>query len=1265
MAGRGNAAMLDMWRAGRDRSGSGGRDAAAWFDESGEHEQQGPRDWDRSLAGPGDAGDGVLPDAVANGVDGCPLGVSPPSDPWAVDTTATSGFEYKNPPAVSDALVDVSPAAAGGRTGSRSKATAVDSASIIVLEATLDDALHGRGLLSVYWVLTRLTEAQLKHIAARYASKAEPNRLAGLLRETLSGVELVHALDLLKTAQALQDDGSHEQKTDPAAVEKAETDLGVALAKGSEDSEVVAALQDLNAGSLLALARLTTSADTDTLAVSQFIAMLKDKGVDGDELARIGGMLGNATDPTGAKAKADLHDVAAQQLDDALRKKIKVDLFKKNGVVPTDHQIDDAVRSFRNGPGWQEELEKAQQALAKKMDAKTKALFDAIDGSGDDEKAAYKALSSCTPAEIKVLESLYRQRYGKDLRVLIGEEFDDSESTLALGLMEGDPVKRAEGVKALLLDFFGVLGDDEDSIEQVLLTLTSQERAALAADKAFVAKLKRNLNHCEAGLVDALLTKRVDAKAKDGSDEDMTTWDGVNKPAYAAAKIHLLLHSAGKPRDKQTQAIKQLAALTKEEIEDAKIYYEATYGESLRGSLLVGLIFAGSGREALAGQQVLLAQLEGDKLKADSHRLLIKGELAASLKRNAGNILALHAEFGKHYGKTYPVGPGPAWTDGHQGKPDDRLRSSVDTYLDSEYGLPTKEDGSLCYKRAWLGVLANGESNDPMELVVALDGAGTDEATAQGVMERFSKLPPKQRAAFEKRFKSMAMSANAGSDPSMKAWLEDDFTGGKEFEMLELYRGEAKTPQQKMAAQNRRHAFATKGALNGVGDGVTKTGESMGLHSKSSQLDRTTGLMRAQFDAAGEVKGDGSTVDQLSARGKGDADSYWKTRDSIADKVGEIAEMAAAIVVAIATEGAGSAWIVSVLMREGAAALVGVLAKLVVKGNSYGGLEEGLGDAGKVLLSALGGGFGAKCKGGIALFVDDLINTAGAGTVKRMLEGGLKAFIEKCPENLLSPALKMDMSHMSPSQIVAAIAEQFGSNSLKSWGAATLGGFAGGDSPMNLTDGIVSGGTRGGLSALGGVLTDGGIYTSLGAGNYDKAMLDATTSMAKGTVVGASKGGALGKRRADRSKVLEARAHLLSGKLPVASVALDTYTPKMVEQLLGGDAWSKLTKTRSGGLWKRLTTKQRRAAVTSMDRQSRTKLVNSMGAGDYADFVADVTKGMSAGKIIDMLADGGIRTKGSTNSLRSLKKVLSQPVYLALCAESKHFDEVDEEVSAN
>ncbi|MFT4628603.1 MAG: hypothetical protein ACI8PZ_007299, partial [Myxococcota bacterium] len=271
MAGRGNAAMLDMWRAGRDRSGSGGRDAAAWFDESGEHEQQGPRDWDRSLAGPGDAGDGVLPDAVANGVDGCPLGVSPPSDPWAVDTTATSGFEYKNPPAVSDALVDVSPAAAGGRTGSRSKATAVDSASIIVLEATLDDALHGRGLLSVYWVLTRLTEAQLKHIAARYASKAEPNRLAGLLRETLSGVELVHALDLLKTAQALQDDGSHEQKTDPAAVEKAETDLGVALAKGSEDSEVVAALQDLNAGSLLALARLTTSADTDTLAVSQFI----------------------------------------------------------------------------------------------------------------------------------------------------------------------------------------------------------------------------------------------------------------------------------------------------------------------------------------------------------------------------------------------------------------------------------------------------------------------------------------------------------------------------------------------------------------------------------------------------------------------------------------------------------------------------------------------------------------------------------------------------------------------------------------------------------------------------------------------------------------------------------------------------------------------------------------------------------------------------------------------------------------------------------
>ncbi len=637
------------------------------------------------------------------------------------------------------------------------------------------------------------------------------------------------------------------------------------------------------------------------------------------------------------------------------------------------------------------------QVDPKVISAKADSLFKAMDGWGTDEDSVMGALKGLKPAEIEALKKQYQDHYGRSLDADLESELGGSDLAEAKAHLTSNPVDSA---LAALNNSTGFFNDDEAKIEQTLRDLKPEQLTELQKRAGTDPKTKEILDKVGGALgggdkevFDALI--KGDAATADAvrMDEAMgSSSSGWNPLSWGTDedKVYKLMEGKSETERKDMEAAfnKRMTAAGKQT--DLKSQFTEEFSgaqKDIADSLLVG-------DQNAANAARLKDAAEGWGTNEDGIYALMEGKNDADRK-------ALIESYEKKYG-------------------------SLDAMLDDELSADDRERAKQLKE--------TGELKPEFALKIATEGWGTDEAMLRKTLSGKSKDEIKTiREAWEK--------ANPGK--KLDDLVGDETSGRDEFELKMALEGEPTTPQEQYDRAQRTYEFERGTGSNWFSRGMMDGAELIGMHSKGSQLDRQMERMNGMFDENGNPK-QGVTPQEVSkvyGYQQTDASNYKEAKDSVTDAVATGAEITAAAVATVLTDGAASPWLVAAI--AGAAGGTAAMAvRYGMQGDAYG--EEALyADLANIGVNALAGGLGET------MFVANKLDDAAKGLAQvssvfgdefaqEVIKNGLKSAGQEGLKGFGQGAMNDKNWDAGMDQWLLGI----GGNTLKGMGTGFVGGSA-------------------------------------------------------------------------------------------------------------------------------------------------------------------------------------------------------------------------------
>jgi hypothetical protein len=489
-------------------------------------------------------------------------------------------------------------------------------------------------------------------------------------------------------------------------------------------------------------------------------------------------------------------------------------------------------------------------------------------------------------------------------------EGNDLTEIEALDRREEDPVGAAI---ATLNNSISIWNDDEAQIEQTLRDLDDAQREELMErmppqDRM---RIQRALGGedlevynalMEGNTVEAAAIRLDEAMGSSGSALNPANWFANQQDAVSA------LESTDVGGEDNRERRAEIIAAFNERMTNQGA--ETTFEDELRGQ------FEG------ADSQAVNLTARGDDVGSQAAQLRASGEVWTGtdndtmfqlIEQNHGDEGAMEARFEELYGETV-----------------------------SDYARDEMND--LDFQRAEQ-LRENGRMDPAFALQYAFESSlGTDEAAALEVLQRHSPEEIREIAQEYEQLTGTPLHQSLGS--------EYGHDGGDRHEIDMAIRYGNTQDQDRLIQRQREEYDFRRGDDNSVSRGAMDVADFIGYSTAGSDLDRNQERMNASVDEEGNVTNQEDLSLALTG-GVAENRRYDSERDSVAEGAATGAEIVAATIATIASEGAASPWLIAAI---GGAAGIG--ARAAVGGNDYG-TEDFTLDTAQVALQALTAGLGS------------------------------------------------------------------------------------------------------------------------------------------------------------------------------------------------------------------------------------------------------------------------------------------------------------------
>lgn len=395
--------------------------------------------------------------------------------------------------------------------------------------------------------------------------------------------------------------------------------------------------------------------------------------------------------------------------------------------------------------------------IQKQADADAVAIWEATDGPGTDEAAIFETLRGKSKAELKALETSFKEHYGRSIQDQIRRDMGGMDREIALRHLAGDHVE----ANAMAIDRgLGAIWDRSEALE-TLESANPKSRKAIA--RAYKTRTGRSL--------EADLRSRLS-----GVDQAKALSALKNDPTEAAvAELHQAMDGWGTSES----TIERVLSQDDLNMKEVKAAYQARYGHSLESEL----------RRELSGSELThaLERLSGNRTRAEAANLHDKMEgwgtdeagIESILKgKSKKEIAKLDAVYQEMYGR------------------------SIQSELNAELsGLDLERANRL---------MKGQDISTVQTLRSAMEGWGTDEAAIHAALKDKSKA---QIDRIKREYK-----AETGRE--LAADLKSELSGRDLFEAEQALKGTPTTAKQAAERANERYDYE-RGGAGDFGRGLT------------------------------------------------------------------------------------------------------------------------------------------------------------------------------------------------------------------------------------------------------------------------------------------------------------------------------------------------------------------------------------------------------------------------------------------------------------
>lgn len=572
--------------------------------------------------------------------------------------------------------------------------------------------------------------------------------------------------------------------------------------------------------------------------------------------------------------------------------------------------------------------QQGDQVDPKVISAKADAIFKAVDGWGTDETSIMNSLKGLKPAEVEALKKEYADHYGTSLEDALKGDLGGTDLDEAMAHL--NPAKPVDAALAALNNSVGFWNDDEAKIEETLRGLSPDQLKELQTKAAGDPKTKEILDKVGGALggsdkevFDALMkgdAATADAVRMDDAMGSSSSWYNPMSWGTDEDAVYKLME------DKSPE---QRAAMEKAFNERMKAAGKETdlkseFGNEFSGAQkdIADSLLAGDKDTANAARMKDAA--EGWGTNEDGIYGLLEGKSDADRKK-------LIEAYEKKYG-------------------------SLDAMLDEELSGDDRERAKQLKEKGTL---------DPeFAIRIATQDWGTDEALLKKTLAGKSK---EEIAKISEAWNSKH------PEKSLDKLMGEELSGRDEFEMKLAMKGEPTTPQEQLDRAREVYEFERGSGSTGFSRAMMDGAEFLGMTSKGSMLDRQMTRMNSMFDENGQLKPEYNAGDVSKVYGfqQTDATNYKEAKDSVTEALATGAEITAAAIATVLTDGAASPWLVAAI--AGAAGGTAAMAvRYGMQGDAYG--DEALyADLANITVSAVAGGLGET------LFVANKLDDVGKG----------------------------------------------------------------------------------------------------------------------------------------------------------------------------------------------------------------------------------------------------------------------------------------------
>lgn len=537
-------------------------------------------------------------------------------------------------------------------------------------------------------------------------------------------------------------------------------------------------------------------------------------------------------------------------------------------------------------------------------------LYKAIVRHGTDEGAIMESLRHLSRPEIAALESIYAERYQRNLREDLDADLSGEDDDEAFTYLRGDPVENTLAALENAVD-----GDivRPDKVRNIMRDLGELPPAMM---ERFQSRLEQDEDAWRifARIRDATYFGDHGVRDYRRHDSEIVTHEMAGRfdqaDAYAfedAKQAHMFMgekaYSAFRLDTRYTPDPKKLLAVIENAMspQAMETAYDERHGD---GALRLAVDTHMEDGE----REMALALLDGDRAAYEAARIYYggKSDITAALTdpglRSSDPLVRAEAEERRkelHEAfEKYGVERG--------------LAGFIDQKFDDLHGSSAR----------WL--LEHGEPHPAVEIWYAIEEGGTDEARIKRALQG--------RSQSEMRGIRNVFEAFTGRD--LHRELLDELSGDDLFEVMQLFRGTPETPEGVYEAGRRRQEHYR----GGWATGITDWGERVIRGSDTGAvMDAQFALLEDYFDENGELKPgvDPEQVMRIARWHREQSLDYKTARDMVVNALATAAEVSVAAITTVVTAGAMSPWLVAAISGA-VGGLAGMSTKAELLGASYG-----------------------------------------------------------------------------------------------------------------------------------------------------------------------------------------------------------------------------------------------------------------------------------------------------------------------------------------